>query len=236
MTDRPKNLEHKSSRTAIDAFLNKVAETPLRKTGSHRGRLIFALDATASREPTWDQASHIQAQMFAQTAALGGLDIQLCYYRGYGEFSSSPWLSNSKTLLKRMTSVYCLGGRTQIEKVLEHALQETVEKKVDALVFIGDCMEENVDRLCELAGKLGIHGVPCFIFHEGLELLAERAFKQIARLTKGAYCRFDSSSAQQLKDLLSAVTIYATGGRHALEHFSSTRGESVKKLTKQLID
>lgn len=235
MTERNKQLDRRSSRTEIDAFLNKVARTPSNNPGTQRGKLIFALDATASREPTWDQASQIQSQMFEQTASQGGLDIQLCYYRGYGEFSSGPWLSDSKTLLNSMLAVYCLGGRTQIEKLLEHALRETVKKKVNALVFVGDCMEENVDRLCELAGKLGIHNVPCFVFHEGYDQTAERAFKQIARLSKGAYCRFDSGSAQQLKDLLSAVAVYAAGGRNALEHFSKRQGQSVKRLTRQII-
>ena len=234
MTERSKRLNRKSSRTEIDAFLKKVARTPSTNTGGRRGKLIFALDATASREPTWDQACHIQAQMFEQTASLGGLDIQLCYYRGYGEFTNSPWFSDAQALQKKMLAVYCLGGRTQIAKLLEHTLRETAKNRVNALVFIGDCMEENVDLLCELAGKLGIRGVPCFIFHEGFDKAAERAFKQIARLTKGAYCRFDSGSAQQLKDLLSAVAVYAAGGRSALEHFSRNEGESVKRLTRQI--
>ena len=234
MKDSDKKGLSKSSRSEIDAFLGKVAATPTIKPAGTRGRLIFAMDATASREPTWDQACHIQAQMFTETAALGGLDIQLCYYRGYGEFNASPWLSRSNDLLKRMTSVYCLGGQTQIEKVLKHAIKETIKKKVNALVFVGDCVEEDVDRLCRLAGKLGIHGVPAFLFHEGYDSIAEKAFKQIATLTNGAYCRFDAGSAQHLKDLLSAVAVYAAGGRRALENFSQRKGELVKQLTHQV--
>ena len=41
------------------------------------------------------------------------------------------------------------------------------KQRVDALVFVGDAMEENVDRLCQLAGELGLNGVPIFLFHEG---------------------------------------------------------------------
>ena len=108
------------------------------------------------------------------------------------------------------------------------------QKKVNALVFVGDCMEEDIDELCRLAGELGIHNVPVFLFHEGSDPAAERAFKQIARLTKGAYCPFDAGSAQQLRDLLSAVAVYAAGGRRALENFSKTRGEKVKLLTRQI--
>jgi len=227
-------LPGKFSRSEVDAFLRKVASTPVVKSSGHSGRLIFAMDATASREPTWDHACHIQAQMFADTAALGGLAIQLCYYRGYNEFSASDWLTRTADLHKRMTAVRCLGGHTQISKVLRHAIEETGQKKVNALVFVGDCMEEKLDRLCQLAGELGIHNVPVFLFHEGHDPAAEGAFKQIARLTNGAYCPFDAGSAQQLRDLLSAVAVYAAGGRRALEDFSESRGESVKLLTRQI--
>ncbi len=229
-----KKLPGKSSRSEVDAFLRKVAATPVVKSSGQSGRLIFAMDATASREPTWDHACHLQAQMFAETAALGGLAIQLCYYRGFNEFSASEWLTATADLQRQMTAVRCLGGHTQINKVLRHAIGETRKKRVNALVFVGDCMEEEVDQLCQLAGELGIHNVPMFLFHEGYDAGAERAFKQIARLTKGAYCRFDAGSAQQLRDLLSAVAVYAAGGRRALENFSKSRGERVKRLTQQI--
>lgn len=234
MSDRRRNMPAKSSQAEVDAFLAKVTATPAAKPAGQRGRLIFAMDATASREPTWDRACHIQSEMFEETAALGGLDIQLCYYRGFREFEASPWLSRSADLLERMTRVRCAGGMTQIERVLRHAAAESRARKVDALVFVGDCMEEDVDRLCHLAGELGILGVPAFVFHEGHEPLAERAFREIARLTKGAYCRFDASSAAQLRDLLSAVAVYAAGGRRALEDFGNRKGGAALRLTHQL--
>ncbi len=223
-----------SNRSEIDAFLKKVATTPVRKPTGRTGRLIFAMDATASREPTWDHACHIQAQMFEETAALGGLSIQLCYYRGFNEFNASDWLSNTGDLQRRMLAVNCLGGHTQIRKVLQHALRETRQKQVDAVVFVGDCLEEEVDELCQLAGELALHNVPVFLFQEGDQPAAKRAFKQIARLTDGAYCPFDASSAQQLRDLLSAVAVYAAGGRRALENFSKSRGGVTKLLTRQI--
>jgi len=234
MTGADKKLPQKSSRAAIDAFIEKVGSTPITRSAGKRGRLIFAMDATASREPTWDRACHIQGEMFKETAALGGLDIQLCYYRGFREFKASQWLSSSDELLKCMTSVSCQGGYTQIEKVLHQAIKQTKQKKVQALVFVGDCMEEDVDQLCQIAGELGMLGVPAFLFHEGAEPAAQRAFKQIARLTRGAYCSFDATSAGQLRDLLRAVAVYAAGGQSALQDFSKDRSEVVRKLTRQL--
>jgi len=235
MMSGDKEILKPASTGEVEAFLRKVAVTPLRNSGG-RGRLIFAMDATASREPTWDRAAQIQADMFSETASLGGLQIQLCYYRGILEFESSPWLADADTLRKRMTRVFCAAGLTQIARVLQHALQEAQGGKVNALVFVGDCVEENQDELSGLAGRLGLMGLPAFVFQEGHDPMAERSFRQIAHLSGGAYCRFDASSPQTLRDLLSAVAVYAAGGHKALERFGHERGGEVLQLTHQILD
>lgn len=232
MSGREK-LPAATDRAEVDAFLDRLRRTPAPAAGA-KGRLLFAMDATASREPTWDRACHIQGEMFTETAALGGLEVQLVFYRGFRELKATPWVDNARELLKWMTAVRCLGGRTQIARVLKHALNETKEKKVNALVFVGDCMEEDVDALCHLAGELGLLGVPVFLFHEGGDAVAANAFKQIARLSGGAYCRFDSSSAGQLRDLLRAVAVFAAGGQRALADFSKRTGGTVLQLTHQV--
>lgn len=224
----------KSSSKDVQAFLQKVARTPATKAPGKRGRLLFGMDATASRQPMWDKAAQIQGEMFSETAALGGLDLQLAYYRGFGEFKVSNWVSDTNKLLKLMTSVFCLAGETQIGKLLKHATAETKKEKINALVFIGDCVEEDVDALGQLAGELGILGVPVFIFQEGDDPVASFAFQQIAKLTGGACCRFDASSAQVLKELLSAVAVFAAGGRTALEDLSAKRGGEVLRLVNQM--
>lgn len=234
MADDNKLPTGKSSKREVNAFLDKLARTPAHKTVGGRGRLIFGMDATASRQPVWDRAAHIQGEMFSETAALGGLDLQLAFYRGFGQFKVSPWVSDGGELLKLMTSVFCLAGETQIGKLLTHAINETRKKKVNALVFVGDCVEEDVDKLGALAGELGILGVPAFMFHEGDDPIAAFAFQQIAKLTGGAFCRFDASSAHMLRDLLSAVAVFAAGGRPALEDLGKKRGGEVLKIVHQM--
>ncbi len=229
-----RKLPSKSSQGDVETFLKKVAAAPAVRPAGERGRLIFAMDATASREPTWDHACHIQAEMFRETAALGGLEIQLVYYRGFGEFQAGSWATTADALLRTMTRVMCLAGHTQIGKVLRHASAETKAKKVDALVFVGDCLEEDIDQLGQLAGELGLLGVPCFMFHEGRDEVAAKSFQQIARLSGGAFCRFDASSPKQLRDLLSAVAVYAAGGRKALADFSAKHGGVAARLTHQV--
>jgi len=224
-----------SGRGDVDAFLSRLASVPApQRRAGERGRLIFAMDATASREPTWDTAIQIQAEMFSETAALGGLEVQLAWYRGFGEFRASEWAGDSKTLVARMTGVRCLAGKTQIARVLKNAIVEAKRGRVGALVFVGDAMEEDLDALGDLAGRLGLLGVRMFIFHEGRDANAGRTFRHLATLTGGACCRFDSSSAKQLRELLAAVAVYAAGGRAALEDYGRRKGGAVLRLTHQV--
>src|SRR6478752_1695310 len=187
-----------------------------------KGRLIFALDATMSRQPTWDMACALQADMFREAAALGSLDIRLVYYRGLNECRATGWISDSAQLARLMSKIDCQGGNTQIGKVLSEARREAVASGVRAVVFVGDAMEEAVDDLCAKAGELGLLKVPVLMFQEGHDPTAEQAFREIARLTGGAWCRFDPGAAAQLRELLRAAAAYAAGGREALLRLSKT--------------
>jgi hypothetical protein len=196
-------------RADIDAFLAKIKPIP-------KGRLIFGLDATMSRQPTWDTACRLQAEMFREAAMIGGLDVQLIYYRGLNECRTSQWISDAQRLGALMEKIDCRGGHTQIGKILAHAKRETQTFKVSALVFVGDALEESADDLCHTASALGQLGVPTFMFQEGNAGVVAQTFREVARLTRGAYCRFDSGAAQQFAQLLRAVAIYAAGGLTAL--------------------
>ena len=195
-----------------------------------RGRLIFALDATMSRQPTWDMACALQADMFREAATIGTLDIRLVYYRGLNECRASTWVSDTAHLARLMSGIACRGGNTQIGRVLSDARAEAVASGVRAIVFVGDAMEEPIDDLCARAGELGLLKVPAFMFQEGDDSTAERAFKEIARLTGGAWCRFDPGAAAQLRELLRAAAAYAAGGREALLRLSKTGGGAARLL------
>ena len=216
----------------IAAFVAKARATSPHAPGA-KGRLVFALDATMSRQPTWDMACALQADMFREAAALGSLDIRLVYYRGLNECRATGWISDSAQLAKLMGKIDCRGGNTQIGKVLSEARREAVASGVRAVVFVGDAMEEAIDGLCAKAGELGLLKVPVFMFQEGHDTVAEQAFREIARLTGGAWCRFDPGAAAQLRELLRAVAAYAAGGRDALKRLS-TPGSGAAKLLGQM--
>lgn len=225
----------RASNKDVEAFLRQAALAPRSAPGAKgRGRLVFAMDATASRRATWDEAQRIQAEMFRTTASLGGLDIQLVFFRGLGECKASGWISETNAMLRLMRQVECIGGHTQIERVLKHTLAEAREGKVNALVYVGDCLEESPDDIAMRAGELGLLGVPIFAFQEGGEPRAKACFQEMARLTRGAYCSFDASSAATLRDLLAAVAVYAAGGYRALENFAAKSGREVRGLIGQM--
>lgn len=206
----------RSSLGDIEAFIRQARSIAPPAAGGN-GRLILALDATMSRQPTWDLACTLQAEMFDAVGRSGKLDVQLVYFRGAGECRASRFVGDTGTLKGLMTKIDCRGGHTQIGKVLAHALKETERERVNAMVYIGDAMEEGIDDLAEKAGRLGLRGVPVFVFQEGRDPAVETAFKEIARLSRGAWFRFDRNSASTLAKLLSTIAIYATGGLKALE-------------------
>jgi hypothetical protein len=219
----------RSSSQAITQFLQKSRD--IATFVEQQPRLIFAVDATASRQPTWDHATRLQQEMFITSNKVTSLSVQLCYFRGFNDFRASRWLNDSEALATLMGKVRCEGGHTQIARLLKHAQSEHRKTAVRALVFIGDALEENPDTLCNLAGQCGILRLPLFLFQEGRDRTVEQTFRTMAKLSGGAYARFDSSSASTLAGLLGAVASFASGGHAALE---KRGGDSAKLLLQQL--
>jgi hypothetical protein len=223
-----------ASRAEIDVFLARVREMGPAVRAGQRGRLVFALDATMSRQPTWDAACQLQAQMFQETGSIGGLDVQLVYFRGLAECRASGWVAQPERLGALMEKIDCRGGHTQIGKVLRHVRKESELRPVQALVYVGDAMEEPIDDLCAAAGELGLLGVRTFMFQEGGDPVAENGYREIARLSRGAYGRFAPGAAQELAELLRAAAAYAAGGMKALTDLSARRAGGAQKLLRQM--
>ena len=129
-----------SPKSEVDAFLARAAQ--IAPPTEARGRLIFALDATMSRQPTWDLACELQAGMFDTAASVGGLSVQLVYFRGIGETRASPFVANARALRDLMVKIDCRGGHTQIRKVLAHVRRESEKRPVAALAYVGDAMRK----------------------------------------------------------------------------------------------
>lgn len=205
-----------SSSGDVAAFIERVNTLGPSAAPRQQGRLLFALDATMSRQPTWDLACTLQAEMFRALPPTQHLHVQLLYFRGFGECRASKWVRDANGLARLMTGIQCRGGNTQIRKVFSHARAEHARQRINAAVFVGDALEEPVDKLAQQAGELGLLGCPIFIFQEGRDSTVEAAFREFARVSKGAYARFDSNAPKELAALLRAVAAYAAGGRASL--------------------
>ncbi|KJE36452.1 hypothetical protein UF64_04725 [Thalassospira sp. HJ] len=230
-------ISETSGAKEVADFLVKARELAVHapSSGPAQGRLIFAMDATASRQPSWDHAAVIQAEMFEAVDGVGALDVQLVFFRGLSECKSSGWCRNAKSFRDYITKVTCRAGHTQIERVLAHVEREASDKKIDSLIYVGDCIEENPDHLAPIAGKLALKGVKAFMFQEGHDRDAAFAFGEIARITGGAFMQFDASAAGKLRDLLGAVASYAVGGQEGLSIYQKKTGsDEVLRLGHQL--
>jgi hypothetical protein len=171
--------------------------------------------------------------MFREAAAVDGLDLQLVYYRGLAECRTSGWIGEPERFGELMSRIDCRGGQTQIAKILTHARRENDRHKVAALVLVGDAMEEMLDELCAGAGELTLRSVPAFMFQEGYDPVCERAFREIARLARGAYCRFAPGAAHELGELLRAAAAYAAGRMKALTALQA-RSTGASKLIEKM--
>lgn len=216
---------------SVDAFLEKAGgiKPPANRT-THR--LIFAMDATASRASTWDIACTLHAELFSAVQESGNLAVQLAYFRGINEFRTSDWNMTADSLLQKMLGVKCLGGMTQILHLLSHVKNESSAQPIRALLFIGDCFEECESDALLAAGELAVFGVPIFIFQEGDDPNATRVFGQLTRITHGAHIPFSAGSADELRGLLRAAATFATHGRAGLQ--KSLANPFAHKLLSQL--
>src|SRR5262249_53352000 len=65
----------------------------------------------------------------------------------------------------------------------------------------------------------------------GHDRAAEHVFRELARVTRGAYCRFDPGAARQLAELLRAAAVYAAGG---IAELGARRDAGAVKLLSQM--
>lgn len=229
-TERP-DSPPPQARSAPAAIADFLAAARASDPNLPRGRLVFALDATMSRQPTWDRAARLQAEMFEEAARIGGLEVQLVYFRGFDECRASRFVPDARALGDLMTRIDCRAGRTQIGRVLRHVLATAREKPVAALVYVGDALEEPIDELAAVAGEIALHGTKAFLFQEGRDPAVARGFAEIARLTAGAHLHLGSGSADDLGALLRAVAAYAAGGLTALEALGTRDGAAAALLS-----
>lgn len=228
--DQPSSLRSKAS-GEVDAFLSDIHAVEVIAPQIQPAKLIFALDATMSRAPTWALARKLQSEMFLAADESGKLEVQVVFFRGQFELRKSAWTTSPAALGDKMAGVQCQAGATQIGRVLRHISTTAAQQDIKAAVYIGDAVEENPGTLSDLAAQLGLVGVRLFMFQEGQDRRVERAMRDMARLSGGAYAQFNHKSAEHLKTLLRAVGAYAAGGHAALKALAGSNAQAAALLS-----
>ncbi len=203
-----------------------------------RGRLVFILDLTSSRNRGLHQARVATAAMFDAIKRLGSIAVKLIYYRGH-ECKASGWESDPEVVSRAMGRLSCEAGVTQIARALRCVLEQEKES-ISGVVFIGDHCEDNPEELAHLAAALGEKRIPVFVFHEcqdnnGAALHAKLVFKLMAEFSNGIYSEFEPASDLALRELLSSVAAFSTAGIEGIQQIGRVATPQARQLRERLL-
>lgn len=205
-----------SSNLAV--FKETVQNLPAARSG--KGKVIFIVDATASREATWSKTMDLQFKAFD---AMKGLEVQLVYFRGdrkEKEIKASPFIRKPDVLRRLMGKIECIAGSTQIVRALTHVRVQQQSNPAAAVVYVGDVCEDNHAVAVEAAHATGVR---VFVLHEtddykprGSRATDRRdddedenvlCFKRMAEATGGAYTVFSSKNSE-MGEMMAEVARY----------------------------
>jgi len=187
-------------------------------------KIGFLIDATGSREQTWELAQTIQAKMFQAVSGLKAVSLRLVYF-GNNRLTALGWDNNPNSVAKHMAAVRCRTGLTQIIEGLQSFIDERPDGKAAAIILIGDCFEESSSQAERAAILLKEKGIKVFSFVEGYDPTAQSVFRRISEITGGKFARFGSN--MPLSDLCEGVVLLASGGEKALGRL---KNKNVQKL------
>ena len=190
------------------------AEPPADIGAPSRPRLVFAVDATASREPAWTAARQVTDALVK--ALLGELDVALAVHGGSRVHTFTPFTDDARTLRDLAAGVDCHAGMTRLLPILATSLKR---QAVRVVIYIGDVFEESLPQGRQLADQMGARGIKLIVLHDTTDRGARRdaeVFWDLAKRTGGCVLPFDATASGRLRDILSAVAVYAVGGEKLL--------------------
>jgi len=204
------------------------AEPPVETGAPLRPRLIFAVDATASREPAWFAARQVTDALVK--ALPGELDVALAVHGGSRVHTFTGFTNDAATLRDRAAGVMCEAGMTRLLPILSTGLKQ---QSVRVIIYIGDVFEEGLPHGRRIADALGARGTKLIVLHDTSDPSARRdteLFWDLAKRTGGCVLPFDASASGRLRDILSAVAVYAVGGEKLLRERRDTLAGAVALL------
>jgi len=190
---------------------SQVGTAPAAPT-ARRPRLVFAVDATASREATWRSAQKITARMFGVIP--DALDVALAVHGGDDVHTFTEFSADVDVFRKQAAAVRCETGTTRLCEIMARTLDAG---GVRVMSYIGDAFEEDADEVLELADRFRLRGIQAVMLSDDADPEALAVFRQIAERTGGAVLDFRTGDTVLMGELLAGVATLAIGGRKLLE-------------------
>ena len=236
-TDAASRLKQELMSDALGRMFGEDDEKP---GVAGTSRVVLAL-AHHGCSPGWDRAKLLQGQMF--TAAGGsGLEMKFAYYGPDNAAGvrrcriTKRWITDPTDMANLMDRVECsCGCYVNIRDVLAQAASEAEDRPLRAVIIIGDAFHDDPDGLDEAAiaaNQLRRAGTRVFLIQLGDDPTTARRLQYLARVSGGAYFRFDPRTQErQFADMWEAMSAYTTGGEEAVK---ATRGQAATLLLEQL--
>ena len=205
-------------------------------------RIILAVAAEANDQFIWQSVRTIQTEMFAA----GPVQIKFAYFGAEGNLPSRPyvstrWVTDADDMADLMDhgrkNCVC-GCFLQTGDILKHALEETKQGPVQAVIIIGDRFHGDLNEAVDIAKQLSAAGTRVFSFQQGNCDHPATAFERLAEATGGAHFQFNpyiEQVTERLPEMLEAITHFAIGGMAALEA-QEEDNESAGLLLEQITD
>ena len=193
----------------------------------HLNGICFVIDATGSRQASWQQAQRTQAEMFDAVKTAGNLKLSIVCHRG-GSVKDLGSFASPDDAKRRMAEVSCESGNTRIVDSLQSALG----KKPSTIIMVGDCFEESFTDLQKVCTQLAAQKIRVYAFVEGNESSGQRAYKMAADMTDGIFQPF--GSGLDLSDLCVAAAVFDVGGQQAFDKLIASGHKGAKALEHQV--
>src|SRR5262245_10572636 len=220
--------------------LGRMFGGEVEKTGPGTPRVILAL-ANHAQTAGWDRAKVLQRGMF-KAAAGSGLEMKFALYGADNAAGvrrcriTTRWITDPDDMAVVMDRAACsCGCYVNIRDVLEQAVKEAEERPLRAVIIVGDAFHDDPDSLDEAAisaNRLRRAGTRVFLMQLGDDLITARRLQYLARVSGGAYFRFDPRTQErQFSEMWKAVSVYASGGEEAVK---MTGGQAATLLLQHL--
>ena len=198
----------------LDAFLDQLA-TQLPRSG----KLIFGIDATATVNRRGTGPASCRA-ICSRSRRRRQLEIQLVYYpRVARRVQNLGWMTDSKSSPPSWRRSCAKPATRRSEKSSITSTASTTGSLLPR-----SCSLATPWRRSSTSSARSPASCACRLscFRRAKTSRRSRVPRDRAKITHGAYARFDAGAADQLRDLLKAVAAYAVGGRQALEKSTNT--------------